>query len=157
MSPPNLGQSPKKASGEPGFYHGRLLLVQENLEVPKVSWASTRPPRHKVRALTLSSWTDQLKLKVHDRHRSSVAKDLKSPKIHCFVVIYMLRFQPSTVIYWALPNWTMMLLLLLLIGRSHIDRTGLLSRPLIYSQGPCLLSWLPHTALALFTRLLLYS
>ena len=32
--------------GDPAFYHGRL--PQEALEVPEVTWASTRPPRHKV-------------------------------------------------------------------------------------------------------------
>ena len=32
--------------GDPAFYHGRL--PQEALEVPTVTWASTKPPRHKV-------------------------------------------------------------------------------------------------------------
>ena len=37
--------------GSPTFYHGRLL--KEKLEVPKVSWASTKPPRHKVVTVTI--------------------------------------------------------------------------------------------------------
>ena len=32
--------------GDPAFYHGRL--PEEALEVPDVTWASTKPPRHKV-------------------------------------------------------------------------------------------------------------